>query len=288
MTWSNNCFYLRSLQMRKLTRVKIKNIIKRIVLGVTLIVCFVGSTLFLASYIYKDEIISFFIRETNKRIDTPIEVKSFDISIFSNFPNVTVELKDVTIKESYPAHKGVLGKAHHISAAFSPFDLLNEHFIIQTLIIREATVNLKIDKQGNPNYLFYKKSTTGKKQDLSIYSIISREVAVDYEDQKSDIHVAMVIAGASTGLEQHSGQLNVTSKGNLVTDEISVGQRKFFDNKKVQLKTITEIDVAQKKYNFKTGRLIINQGIFNIKGFVNAQSKEIDLDITGKTPNFKP
>ena len=61
------------------------------------------------SIYYKDEIVQFFVDETNKYIATPIEVEKIDLSLFTQFPNVSIDLHKVTIKDSYKDQRGILG-----------------------------------------------------------------------------------------------------------------------------------------------------------------------------------
>ncbi|NJN27613.1 MAG: hypothetical protein HC819_17400 [Cyclobacteriaceae bacterium] len=137
-------------------------IAKKILLWVVL--AFVGLVAagILFSYIYKDDIIGYFVNETNKHITTPIDVGKIEVSFLSNFPSVSINLHNVTIKESTGEHLGVLGKAKIISISFNPILLLQQDYTISRIFMADGEVNLKIDQDGLPNYLFLKKMAMQK------------------------------------------------------------------------------------------------------------------------------
>lgn len=262
-------------------------IIKRTLAGITLgIILIVGAGV-IFSIVYKDKIIGYFINETNKHITTPIDVDKIEVSIFNNFPNLSINLQNVTVKESTNGNKGILGKAKQISVSFNPLDLLNKNYIIQGLHIRDGEVNLSIDKKGNPNYLFYKKDSTSKSQKLALQNITSTNLKIDYQDYKSSYHVALFVKNAKAQLQQLGTKLNVSVAGEMVSDEIKIKNRTFFNNKLVDLKTTFEVDLSEKNYAFKSGNVVVDDGEFEVSGNIDVLKKSVQLDIKGINTTFQ-
>jgi uncharacterized protein involved in outer membrane biogenesis len=174
----------------------IVKIIKKILLGVLVFMLISMGIIFTLVSLNKDEIIDYFVNQANKQISTPIEVGKIDISLFNHFPNISIDLQDVTIKESYKGNKGVLGKAENISFAFSLFDLINKNYEINGLHITEANVDLKINNTGLPNYLIFKKDSTSKGSMFSINNITASDLTVNYIDVKSDVDLNFIIKKA--------------------------------------------------------------------------------------------
>ncbi|MCK5699948.1 MAG: hypothetical protein KAI29_02295, partial [Cyclobacteriaceae bacterium] len=262
-------------------------IIKKTLLGIVLIFILIISAGVIFSIAYKDEILGYFLRETNKHITTPIDVAKIDVSVFSHFPNISINLQNVTIKESNNDHRGVLGKAKRISVSFNPLDILNKNYTIVGLHFYDVEVNLKIDKNGNPNYLFYRKDSTSEGTILTLQNITGEKLKIDYLDQKSDYHVALYVKKAKSQLEQLDRLLKIFVNGNLVSDEIRVGNRTFFNNKVIDIESDFELDLQNRVYNFKSGKLNVDRGEIEVTGKIDISEKIIDLDINGVNTTFQ-
>jgi len=262
-------------------------IVKRSLIGIAVaMVTFIAIALTISA-IYKDELIGFFIEETNKYIATPIEVEKIDISIFNHFPNISVNLRNVTVKESSNNHKAILGKAKKISASFNLLNILRKNYVVEGIYLSDGEVNLIVDRQGIPNYLLIQKDSVSSGGTFSLRDINCENMNVDFLDLKSDYHVAIFAKKAAAQLTQIQSTVFVDIQGNLVSDEILVKKRKFLNNKTIELETKFEVDLQQKFYDFKTGFLQIDKGKFDVVGTVDVLKKNIDMKVNGINTNFQ-
>ena len=262
--------------------------IKRILLWFVLIIMVTIISGVLFSIAYKDDIIGYFIKESNKHITTPIDVGKIEVSVFNHFPNISINLQNVTVKESSGDHQRVLGKAKTISFSFNPVDIFYKNYTISGIYLSNAEINLRIDKEGNPNYLLYKKDSLNKNGSVfSLQNIQAENIKIDYEDLRSDYHVAFFIKKAQSTLSQSNNIINVSAKGDLVSDEIKVGKRTFFDNKDIFIKTDFDYDVQNKVYDFKSGKLDIDQGEFEVVGTVNVSERNLNMKFNGVNTSFQ-
>lgn len=264
-----------------------KRIIKRTLIGVILALFIFIVSGVAVSIIYKNEIIGFFLKETNKHITTPIEVEKIEVSFFNHFPDISVNLQNVTVMESSNGHKGILGKAKQISASFNPIEILKKNYTIRGIHLSDGEVTLRIDEKGNPNYLFYKKDSVSKNTVFALKNITCENVKIDYLDLKSDYHVALFAKNAKAHLTQVDTLLHVSVKGDVVSDEIKVGKRKFLNNKTVEIDTEIDIDLKNKKYDFRSGGLIIDGGQFDITGVIDIPQRYLDLKFNGVNTTFQ-
>jgi hypothetical protein len=262
-------------------------IVKRSLIGAgaAILLFILGGIIF--SYIYKDEIIGLFINETNKHITTPIDVEKIEVSIFNHFPNISVNLLNVIVKESSNDHEAILGKARVISASFNPINILRNNYVVEGIHLSDGEVNLVIDKQGAPNYLLYKKDSSAGGGIFYLQDITCKNMKVDYVDQKSDYHVAVVVKNAKAQLTQSGNMLSVDVNGDLVSDEIRVNKRRFLNNKTVDIVTAFDVNLKERHYHFESGKLRIDKGEFEVTGTVNTADKYLDLKVQGLNTNFQ-
>lgn len=262
-------------------------IVKRSLIGIAMaFLIFIVAGIIISS-VYKDEIVGFFLNETNKHITTPIDVEKIEVSFFNHFPNISINLRNVTIKESGNDHRAILGKAKMISASFNPINILYKNYLVEGIHLSDGEVNLVIDEQGVPNYLLYNKGSSSGGGMISLQDITCKNIKVDFLDQKSDYHVAIIAKSAKAQLTHMSSNLFVNVKGNLVSDEIRVIKRKFLNNKIVDIETTFEVDLAKKNYKFTSGILRIDKGEFEVTGTIDILDRNLDLNVKGLNTNFQ-
>jgi uncharacterized protein involved in outer membrane biogenesis len=264
-----------------------KKYIKNTLIGILIFVFLVMTFAVSYTVLNKDDIIQYFVNEANKQISTPIDVGEIDISLLHQFPNISIELNNVTVSESYDENKGILGKAKRISFSFSFFDLINKNYEINGLHITEADITLKINELGLANYLILKPDSTSKGSLFRLNNITGENLNITYTDQKSDYQVIFVVREAKSNLAQMGKVMDVSVSGELVSDEIRVGKRRFLNNKNVSLETDIKIDLETKLYTFTSCNFTIDQGKFELAGNVNASEKTLDLDFTGINTSFR-
>ncbi len=266
---------------------KIKKIIKKIIAGILLVFFMMIGAGLIFSILYKDELIGYFLKEANKHINTPIDVGKIDISVLNHFPNISIDLQNVTIKESNNEQKGILGKAEQISITFNALDVLQKNYTINGFHLSEVELNLKIDKNGVPNYLFYKKDTASEGGMFALKNLTGEKLKIDYLDQKSGYHVAVYVKNAKSRLTRLNHLLKISARGGLVSDEIKVNNRIFLDNKVIDFDTNFELDLNKRMYNFKLGKLKVDQGEFEVNGKIDLAQKHLDLKIDGVNTSFR-
>lgn len=110
---------------------------------------------------------------------------------------------------------------------------------------------------------------------------------MDYADLRSDYHVALYVQEAKAELAQTGTILEISGEGDILSDEIKIGKRVFFDNKQIEVHSELEYDLQRKRYTFKTGELAIDKGEFEIVGGVDVDQKRIDLDFKGINTSFQ-
>ena len=128
-----------------------------IVLGAILTIFIIIGIIF--STVYEDKVKIFILERINSSINTKIDVKNIEFSVFKKFPYATLEFQEVTAEEvTKNTKKGTLFSAQSIYLQFNIIDVLNENYTIKKIQVENGMVNVKIDKQGKDNYHFIKKS----------------------------------------------------------------------------------------------------------------------------------
>ena len=128
--------------------------IRNIVLIVLAVLILLTATAMTILYIYRNEVVGFFVKEANKYIETPVEVKSIELELWENFPMISFKLDQVKIYESAEITMDYLCKADKMLISFDIFNILFKNYEISTLKVTEASFNIGRGPNGEKNYEF--------------------------------------------------------------------------------------------------------------------------------------
>ena len=113
------------------------------------------SLLTLIIYLNRDNICQSAIDEINQKLKSPLQVKDVNLTFWSTFPNLSVDLKDVFIaglKDSKPYKEDTLLYSKLIRLKLNPFDLWKENYEFQSIEINSGKIQLLVDENGKENF----------------------------------------------------------------------------------------------------------------------------------------
>ena len=128
-------------------------------ISLLIIITLITGTAFVIGYFYEDEVVGVVLKELNKNIKTEINIGSYEFSVFSKFPDASLEFKNITAKstknfESKRSYEDTLFTAKSIFLQFNILDIIKKHYTINAIHIDGADVRLITNKKGQENFLF--------------------------------------------------------------------------------------------------------------------------------------
>lgn len=241
-------------------------------------------SLALSVLLFKERIIAQFIREANKNLNTPVNIGEMDISIFSNFPLMSIVLKDVYIEDSHEGSYPLL-TASEIRCQLSPVQVWKGNYTVEGLTIINSETNLKINKAGENNYTILKPK--GKKtQDVSsmkfeLQDVQLEKARVQYIDVNAEEHLTFSTEELLASIQSENDVYHIEADGELTTEKISVNGNSFLTGKSFKVTSELSYDDAQRNLTIKPSTLSIRNSSFNVSGTYTWKQKNI-IDITTK------
>ena len=101
-------------------------------------------------FFLQGKIIDKALSELNKNLEVPMSVQKVEFAFWSSFPNISIDLLDVTIPGRY--QKTLLLKSDKFNLRFNPFDLLKGDYNLKQINITSGVLNLFVDSLGRENY----------------------------------------------------------------------------------------------------------------------------------------
>ena len=160
------------------------------------IVLLISATL----YFFNDHICKLVLNELNKELIEPIQVSDVDLVFWGTFPNLSVDLKNVKINDTFSKshQKDTLLFSSNVRLQFNPIDLWNENYKIKHLSISPGKLSLKINNKGEGNYDILKpsKSKSDKPFNLDLSDVSVDGLTLDYSNESTDQHYKTTIKTA--------------------------------------------------------------------------------------------
>ena len=111
-------------------------------------------------YLYKDQVIAYVKEEANKTINAQVDFQDVSLSLFRNFPSLTVQLQEVTV-DGIAAFEGVrLFEGATVGATLDVLDAFyaKDNFPIQSVVFKQPKVHLLVLPDGKANWDILKES----------------------------------------------------------------------------------------------------------------------------------
>ena len=241
---------------------------------------FLGLTV--SVFLFKEKIISQFISEANKNLNTPVKIGKMDISMFPSFPQLSIVLKDVYIEDSHDGQYPLL-TASEISFQLSPIQVWQGNFTIEGLKIKNSETNLKINQQGKNNYTILKETgkTSGNASTVKfrLEKVNLESTLVHYVDVNAEQLLTFRSGELLASIQSANNIYDIEAEGELTTERISVNENEFLTGKSFQVKSDLVYDDVQKTLVIKPSTLDVRNSSFSVEGSYKWKEKNI-IDIT--------
>jgi hypothetical protein len=240
-------------------------------------------------WLYQDKIINHFVREANKSLNTPIDVKKIYVSIWADFPTISIFLKDVYVEDSHPGKYPLL-EAASVSFSLNLMDLIRGNYNIRGLQLTDARINLRINDNGVGNYDIIKKKEDSSSSSLSfdVKNVRLKEVTVLYKSLSAKQEHLFETAKMQANIKFRNNIYEIESEGDVLTKYIKINNTAFFENKLFDVKAFVSYDDIEKIVYISPSLLCTPQAQFEVYGdYRFKETPSIVLHTEGKNTNIQ-
>ncbi len=264
----------------------IKSILIGLFLGIIILLAIAVSV----SLIYEDEVSQYLIEELNEYVSSEVEIEEVNFSLIKKFPKASLEFKNVRAfsKEGY--FKEICGfktdtlfNAKSLFIELNILDIITKNYTIKSIHLDNGSVNLFIDRFGDPNYIFWNQNPENE----------SEEFTLKLEQVKlTNSEVLFCNEATSFIVSTHAKKVNFQGnfsnqnylmkiKSDIFIKSLEIDKIKYLNDN--SLISDIELDIINKKLIFNSGNLKLNGLVFNLSGEydVSDNKKDINLLITG-------
>ena len=270
---------------------------KRTILIIGIVVVLLLATLFAVPLFFKPTLLEKTKSTINKQVNAEVEFADFNMSLFRNFPKVTIEMREVVISGRDEFQLDTLLNVHFIRAKMSLFSLFNKSGMsIEEINLIQPELKLVVGKSGNANWdLAAKpdteqsnasKTTEGSTEDsfeLQLEKIEIKNATLIYDDRElnmlldfSDINVDVVGKMYGTATE-------LLANGKVENFLLDYENVNYISNTSLETKTLLNIDYDKMDIAILENELLVNRLPLEVTGTIKMPSDSMFFDLALKT-----
>ena len=265
---------------------------KRILLLIILllVLCFLSAFVFV--WANQEKIKQVAIKEINKSLLTEVMVKEIDVEFFSSFPMVSVVFSDVVINDvldSLKQDKFVAVK--ELGVRFNLFDILSGHYIAKKIFVENGQVNLRINSQGESNYVFWKQSekkSTDSDFAFALNSVEFKDIEFSFRNDISRLFLKARADEVSAKGDFSSKFQDLDLKADLIIEAFAFDELKISNPQPLICDIEAYNNTDKGLLSIKKAEVYLNEMLFDLAGAYSYNNQSmIDLTLLGKQIDLK-
>lgn len=269
-------------------------IVKRIliVFGIFLVVLVAAAIII--PIVFKDDIKAALDREIAKTVNADVifDVDNFSLSVFKNFPNVTVQIKELGVFNRAPFEDVPLFVMQELDVEVNIKEILfGDELRVKGISLIDPQITIKVLKDGRANYdiTYPSADTTSTAPDTSKFSfgidhweIINGKITYDDKSLPYLLEIKGLNHTGSGDFTQDVFDLRTSTTADSVTT--SYDGVEYLTNKHAEIDVTVQISENYSKFTLKDNRTKVNDFEMAMNGWVKMNEKDYDMDLTFSSP----
>ena len=260
-----------------------------LVLGGLLVIIFAAAIIL--PIVFKDDIKAAIEKEIASSVNADVVFEDINVSLFSNFPNITAGLTDLGVMNRAPFEGDLLFATQKFEVEVNLKEILfGDELRVKGISLIEPIVNIKVLADGRANYdIALPSADTATSEEPGEFSFgIDHWELVDADVSYDDASLPYVLT--LKGLN-HSGSGDFTQdvfdlRTQTTADSVttSFDGVEYLTNKKVEIDAILSISEEYSKYTFRENTVKVNDFAMSFDGWFKMNENDYAMDLTFKSP----
>jgi uncharacterized protein involved in outer membrane biogenesis len=250
---------------------------------------------FILPIVFKDDIKAAIDKQLAKSVnaDVVFEADDFSLSLFSHFPNITAEMKDLGVINRAPFEGQILFATEKFEVEVNLMNILfGDQLRVKGISLIRPVINIKVNEEGKANYdIAIPSSDTATVEEESgdfAFSIDHWEIVegdVSYDDRT--LPYLLTINGLNhTGSGDFSQDVfDLTT--HTIADSVTTAfdGMEYLTDKRAEIDATVTISEAYTKYTFKENAIKINDFGMSFDGWLKMNENDFGMDLSFKSPD---
>lgn len=235
--------------------------------------------------IFHEKIEEITLSEIKSQIKSNVVFKHLDVSIWKNFPNLTIVLDSVTIS-SKEINRDTLLKSEKIDFVIDIIDYVKDgHINLTSVCLGRPIINAWIAKDGTTNFLILNSDTSSVTSDESTINIHLKDVeiksaSISYKDEKNNHEFLLNNFSFEGSGEIGSETFDLKTVAEIESSSVKIEGNNYFKDKSIGIKSLLTVNSKEGIFTIKEGELKINSLALNLFGNLQIKKDRMGLNFT--------
>jgi hypothetical protein len=250
----------------------------------------------------QQRLVNMAVQEMNKQFKGELTIEESSISLFKNFPYVSIALHNARFYPDKTKTGTPICRIDRLYAGFSLTDLFREKYDVKRLVAHGGEMDLVREADGKLNLLeagnFQSDITSQIKQDprasrkqsfgeIDLEKIVIQEMNISLLDNSNGRKFSTYINTLTSHLTLDSCKLTFTVHSAMELDFVTDSDTTFFRHKRFMLEGEADYKTDTKLFEITTCNFKLEEAEFSVHGSANfGDQKQVDLRVKGDKQDF--
>ncbi len=246
----------------------------------------------LVFYIKQDAIIQSELSALNQGYTGKISLGDSHLSLFENFPYVSLKIDDVTIAESKDEHAQTILAVSDIYVGFKITDLLVGDYIIHSIVVEDGFFDLVLHPDGTTNIEIALQTQTQEEEvstpiAISLNKIELIQLEFHQREEATELDIATSISHAVGGFNTDGNLMSSHVDAEFTLNVTDHGDTTYFNHKHFEFHTDLSYNTETGFLQFAPSGITMEHGDFELSGSVDTKHEmHVDIALKGTKPSF--
>lgn len=256
--------------------------LRRLFVGLGIVVALPVLVLLVIAAFFDSEVTQLVVREVNKNLKTELQVQDARLSLFSSFPQASVDLSGVRLKDGFG---GYLLAAKEVNFRFDLFSLFGDNIKVRSVMMREGAIRARVNARGQVNYDIAKetppksKPASESKLQIALENAEFQNVNLLYENMATRQIAEFRVDNAALAGNFSATKFNLSSQARLTVTRIDLDSSQYLAGEKVDYDAVIAVDLDKDLYDLQRVELNLGGNTFAVDGIAVAKPDFTDLNL---------
>ena len=260
---------------------------KKTLIVIAIIIAVLLATLLAVPLFFKSTLLEKTKTTINNNVDAKVEFADLDLSLFRNFPKVSIVIEELVVTGKGIFSNDTLLAAPAVSLKAGLFNLLGDDKSIEEIELTNPRLNLLVSKSENANWDIAKGDEDQAQEtgalNLQLEEIIIRNAELIYDDRAAKTLMHFENINLKLEGEMYGTSAKLLADGKMDRFSLNYDGSNFISNVSLETETLLDINYETMNIEIIENELLINRLPLNVTGTVQAPGDTITFDLGIKT-----
>lgn len=255
----------------------------RLLLGSGLTLGLLALALIVLALFFDSQITRRVLAELGKNLKTEMKVGDASLSLLSGFPNASVNLSNVQIKDAFG---GNLLLAREVSFRFDLASLFGDRIEIKTVRVSGGGIRVRINERGQANYEIFKtndKKTPQPAADeglrIALDNAELHNLLISFQNLKTRQTAEINLRNAGFGGNFSAKRFKLSSQADFTVARLQMGESRYLLGENIHYDAAVAVDMDKNLYDLQRVELNVGGNTFTVEGIAVGKPDYTDLNL---------